>query len=377
MNIDISKFSPLRAVLFWKNDPDSHLVKIGMKIYVYNPLKIPYPTDIDSYRKDARVVYDYSTMRSPWTLSELINYLLYKDNDSGGYNSVVRPGHYQWKDASVYYSKVIEKMAAVKSVEMSSNVFESKDFDSIVPRQPADIKELKYRDHSIEILHDIVFKRMHENPIGLLRALSTFMKNKTEGSNLYACTFFHNVAKACKSSFTVKLKLKTSPVMEGICFGSNNMEVRKIMNLYTLQFCPWCYKPINVAVKKKSSAGGAHKSQIFTDEYTQEPLYCVEKNKRGIIKLPLLTCDEYGKLFSNTVEWELTRGFTRVFTIKTTQNNAMLVITNKQKGVETYSPVVSEVKCGDYVDDVEHMCLVCASKNNKYINKTYHESKQR
>lgn len=137
------------------------------------------------------------------------------------------------------------------------------------------------------------------------------------GDNLYLSTFLHGVSRACKSSPSVRLVCKTGMLGKGsVCFGPRNRDMRKVIKLFTLLFCPWCHKPINVAVKKKSSAGGAHKSQIFTDESTQEPLYCVEKNKRGILTFPLLYYDLVETtLYANSVEWELNRGFTRVFTV--------------------------------------------------------------
>ena len=357
-----TKFSPIRAVMFWPNSGDklwsSRLLMLGMKIYIYDPLNLSIPNDKGRYSRDAQTVFDYVTFRSPLNLEELIKFIRSPaaDHSIGPY---VRDFPYHWKIASRFYNVVVERLAAKKSVEMTHGVFNAQNFESIAAREPVDISELKYSNESIKILHSISHDSMHDNPLVLFRKLCEYMKCQ-EGKNLYVNTFIYNVARSCKFSPTVQLVFKTGVLHKGsVCFGPNNRDLRKMIILFTVLFCPWCHKPINVAIKKKSSTGGAHKSQIFTDEYTQEPLYCVEKNKRGILSYPLLYYDLSSKtLFSNSIEWEINKSFIRIFTVTPGENGrgAKLVIyTKQQTKSDCYVPVVTEVTCTENFEE----CLMC------------------
>ena len=143
----------------------------------------------------------------------------------------------------------------------------------------------------------------------------------------------------------------------GICFGPRNRNVRRVMEHYTIAVCPFCQKPVNVAVKKKSSVGGAHKGKIFTDEYTQEPLYCTEKNHLGILKFPLLTWHK-GSLYSNELTWEINAGLTRIFSIRAGFGAASMVITNKVTGAVMYTPVETAAECTNEHEN----CINCTKQ---------------
>lgn len=355
--------SPLRAVLFWPNAPttnpaDDPLVKFGMAEYIYAPLGLEFPADDPQrYIKDARLTFEYVTMVRMVTLADYVSAI--KNNHTLPSTGGGAPAHAHWKSVSRYYSSVIEPLAASKSSDISSHLLKATTFEDIVPREVVPIARLTYSTETIRFLHRISFNMLHDNPTDLFKALATFMASAATGKNMYTCIFFHSLAKACKTSTVMNMRIRCRPLKKdsGVCFGPLNMHVKKVADQYTVKVCPWCYKPVNVAVKKKSSAGGAHKSQIFTDEYTQEALYCTEKNQRGILSFPLMCVDDKDTVYANDLEWIINGGLTCVFSITQTQTKANLTITNKRTGEVLFTPL----ETGSHCTDVDP-CMLCTTQ---------------
>lgn len=359
-------FSPLRAVMFWPADSDApeeyHLVRLGMLEYVYKPLGLPIPKCNKRFRADARATYHYATMTKQLSQDALISLLKGTTTAGCGKKTTAAPNpptQHQWRAASKFYSSVVESMAATKSTVLSSHVLGATSFEEVIPSPVIPIEQLMYSEKSLAFLHDCAYNRLHSNPIGLLRSLTEYMSVAKVNSNMYVCMFFHSLAKACKKTITVNLLLRTKPLKknQGVCFGPKNRSIKKVMDKYTVKMCPWCCKPVNMAVKKKSSFGGAHKSLIFTDEYTQEPLYCFEKNHRGILEFPLISADSCGDFFVNDLEWVINRGLTMVFSISQhSDRTAHVTIRHKTKGVLLFSPVETATECEE---NSEARCALC------------------
>ena len=255
---------------------------------------------------------------------------------------------------------MIDSIASRKSQAACAHVGDAKTFEDIVPNPVIHMDNLKYTRETLNFLHKISYSRVYINPMSLFRDLVCYMevsqRKPTHGSNLYICMFIYFLVKACKKSMTVNLLLGEAIITEGICFGPKNKYNKTIMDQYTIKVCPWRYKPVNLVVKKKSAPGGSHKSQVFSDDYTCEPLYCVERNNRGILSFPLITKDREGTIYSNAFEWEINSGFTRVLVIEQNFQSAKLNIYNKATRELLFTPVETYPTCKP--DDV-YKCLLC------------------
>ena len=415
-------FSPLRAVMFWparEERPELHpLVRKGMWEYVYRPLGLPMQTNPARYRDEALMMYNYTALiglifekdivaavlegaanhaaiapttqkKAPkavtaslvlkWTSSNnccddyVVKHKRYipkklpTQPSTEGCNTAGvpdrSPAAAHWKAVSRYYGAHVERLATDKSVKASRNVTDCDSYEAITPLPVIDMRDLLYSRESIRFLHGVCFEQFFNNPMYLLRRLTQFMKESLQVSstNLNACSMLHSLAKSCKKSMTVRLTLLTEkiPAMTGLCFGEKNRNVKRVLGLYTVRMCPWCYKPVNVAVKKKSSAGGAHKSQIFTDEHTREVTYCTEKNTRGILDFPLLAIRD-GQLYSNELAWEINSGFTRVFSLcHSEQDVCRMVIRNAAKTCVYYVPVETTRTCPL---NTKYPCMLCSRR---------------
>jgi len=365
-------FSPLRAVMFWpENDPNPEeypLVRLGMLEYIYNPLGTHFPTNTDDsdaaemYKRNAHLVYDYVTFGKPLTSPQLITIL---EGGKMEETPTKPPSTHQWRIASNYHSIVIDSIASRKSQMACAHVSAAERFQDIVPNPVIPIDDLKYSEETLRFLHRIGHSRFFSNPMSLFRDLIGYMdmaqKNPTTagGSNLYICTFIYSLVKACRRSLSTTLLLAKYIITEGVCFGSKNQHIKRVMDQYTVKVCPWCYKPVNLVVKKKSAPGGSHKSQVFSDDYTCEPLYCTEKNTRGVLSFPLISVDKTGTVYSNAFEWQVNSGFTRVFLIEQSKHHARLNIYNKTSGALLFTPIETKPTCKP--DDL-YKCLLCSKK---------------
>lgn len=351
-----SKLSPVRAVMFWNGDYSNPLVRLGMHEYVFKPLKLAFPTNENNYRHAVDVLMDYVMMTTLYFEEHLVRLLdTAKQTQSAMRTlSAKPPGKPFWKMAVKYYTLTVEAMAATKSMSMSQHVASAASFDDIIPNPVMPIDQLAYTESTLRFLHDLSYRLFHENPVFLTRLLVKYMKDATEDArNIHVCNLLYSLVKSHKARFSVNLIVGARPLPPGImCFGRRNMNVKRVLDLFTVKMCPFCCRPVNVAVKKKSSAGGAHRSQIFTDDYTQEPLYCVEKNHRGIISYPLVSYDG-DEFYINELEWTINGGFSRVFTVSQQGGKARMVILNKQTRAILYVPVETDAgQCGD-------TCLIC------------------
>lgn len=358
------------------------LVRLGMYEYVYAPLHMDIPTSQERYVSDARAVYNYVTLNTLLFERDLIKFITscVESGDDNARDDRTKPnklknskycrgskpkqhGQAHWRAISRYYVTHIEPIVATKSKNMVTHVLSADTLDDITPLPIVDMSNLAYDRPVLEFLHDVGYNRYHNNPIQLMRQLSMYMSRCVSDitmANLYVRTYLHSLAKSCKRRSSVHLTLmdRKLPQRSGLCLGPRNCNMRRIMDLYTVHMCPFCHKPVNVAVKKKSSVGGAHKSQIFTDEYTQQPLYCTEKNHLGIIKFPLLTYHN-GQVYTNRLTWEINIGFVREFVIMTGYNSdtgACMMITNKMTGRPTYIPLETSMDC---LQEADELCLFC------------------
>lgn len=348
------KFSPIRAVMFWPSssakDPwTHHLVRLGMQEYVYGPLDVRESSA--TYAEHAKAVFDFVTMVSPTTEKDLVSYLR-------GSKKPPPPVASYWRVASKYYVTHVEELAIHKSAKASHHVLEATSFEDVRPSGVVDMADLRYSDDAVDYLHDISYRAFHDNPMRLYRHLVTYMKNAGEPSNLYVTSFLHSLVKSCRKTRSVHLNVMAKPLRRGsLCFGRMNKNIHQVLGLFTVRMCPWCYKPVNMATKKKSSAGGAHKSHLFTDEYTQELLYCTEKNHAGIVDFPLVSVSK-GVFYVNELTWEINAGVSRVFTVDTSVPGvAKVQIVNKTTGTSVYTPVELRADCSDREDDPT--CVLC------------------
>lgn len=371
--MDSHRFSPLRAVMMWKSsDPHperAHLIKLGMWTYVYDPLGLPFPSSASKYQSDARAVFEYVTL-GPTVMFEpqLISLLKLDDEKRDTTTTTGRRkaatakkvcAQTHWKAVTKYYFTHIERIVVSKSKNMVTDVLSAASMTDVNPLPIVDVKDLAYDKSAVALLHHMAYDLFHNNPVKLFRSLSMYMTtcDTRTGANLYTRVFMHYLAKCCKKRSSVDLTVMAYEIRKGsgLCLGPRNRNARRIVDAYTVNACPLCHKPVNVAVKKKSSVGGAHKSQIFTDEYTQQPLYCTEKNHRGILKFPLLTYRN-GKIFGNTLTWIINTGFVRQFSVVTQHGKACMIITNKNTGKVTYVPVDMTPECAL---DEKYPCLFC------------------
>lgn len=330
--------------MFWNGDYSSEVVRLGMYVYVFKPLGMKLPNDNSKYKRAVDITFEYVTMASLSFVDDFVNAIKnMQDTPAGILTNITegtskRPGYQFWKVANKYNSTSIETVATTKSKILSGHVAEARSFDQIVPSPVIDSKELAYSDETLRFLHDLSYRRYHENPVGLTRSLVGYMKKVigTPVSNIHVGSFLLSLVKSHRACTAVKLILRVRQ-LPGLCLGIKNKDVRRIMDLFTVKMCPWCCKPVNVVVKKKASAGAAHRSHIFTDDYTHELLFCTEKNNRGIMFFPLVSvgCDG---VYANDLEWTIDSGFTRVFTIETTCTGVRMVIYNRKTGAQLYVP---------------------------------------
>ncbi|RUS69033.1 hypothetical protein EGW08_023206 [Elysia chlorotica] len=135
--------------------------------------------------------------------------------------------------------------------------------------------------------------------------------DESRARNLYYRLFISLCAKACRASGTIRL-FPYAEVMKGHLSRWLNPDMTDaralIDDLLTVKICPWCYKPVNITVKKKLASGAAHKASLFTSEYTNEFLYCIEKNNRGIVEFPVVAADPARDRFHlNRIEWNVNK----------------------------------------------------------------------
>jgi hypothetical protein len=351
MDVD-RRLSPVRAVMFWTGDYSSGLVRLGMYEYVFKPLGLDLPDDAVRYNRAVDLAFDYATMESLSFEKDFVQAVRDLRCDPPS-TAIPKPaGFHFWKVSSRYFTTSVESVATNKSISLSGHVADAESFDDIVPSPVLDIGDLAYSDETMGFLHDLSYTRYHENPVGLTRSLVGYMKSVvgTPVENIHVGSFLHSLVKSHKASLAVKLTLRSRKI-GGPCLGPRNRDVKRILDTFTVKVCPWCCKPVNVVVKKKSSAGAAHRSHIFTDDYTQELLYCTEKNHRGIMSYPLLSIGEDG-FYANDFEWTINSGFTRVFAVQNTPTGTRMIIFNKKTEALLYVPVIVDTDpCG--------CCLTC------------------
>lgn len=352
--MSFEKFSPVRAVMFWGGDYKCPLLRLGMFKYVFEPLRMDFPEGEKDVEHAVNVVFEYASMAKLYFEKDLIQ-LIENTKQSTGRRS--KPSELPfWKTAVKYRYSMIEPMAMTKSMNMSQHVASATSFEKITPNPVINIRDLAYSDNTLHFLHNLVYKRFHENPVSLVRSIVKYMNDNSDASNIYICNILYSLVKAHKAGLGVNLILRTRGLPKGcLCLGKNNVKVKRVLDAFTIKMCPWCYKPVNVVYKKKSSVGGSHKSEIFTDEYTNRPLYCTEKNHRGIMVFPLISFDGRS-FFVNDLEWKINSGFSRVFTIESYTNGIRMVVLNKLTQSVIYVPIEVDVEeCGD-------TCLICINK---------------
>ncbi|KAK3703181.1 hypothetical protein RRG08_010309 [Elysia crispata] len=399
----LHQFSPIRAVMLWPNNkylrPETHpLVMLGMYEYVYKPLGLPVPASEEKYFADARLVYNYVMMdvlvHEPALVKVLVSTdtIVNKHEESrrrGGRrrkNEEIRThfksirgtskphGYLHWKIVSRYYTTHIESLVVDKSVKMCSSAIQASTLQEIVPQDFLDMRQLKYSESNVEFLHALSYNLFHNNPVALFRHLSMFMEEAKPSVNLYACSFMHSLVKSARNNNTISINMMHTKIPNGlVCLGRNNKDVTAIMDRFIVMLCPYCQKPVNLAVKKKMSFGGAHKSHMFTDEFTQEVLYCVEKNKRGIFKIPLITYAN-GSLYSNRLCITINKNLTRVFSVTVTSYGKLsMIISDMASGDILYTPAEIDTKESDngeivegwhdeVEDNFECNCLSCSPR---------------
>ena len=324
----MTTFSPLRAVLYWPNretppgsegyleeDAVHQMVQFGMSHYIYKPLGVqPEPSpDSPKYILDAIHTYKMVVMNQYKDIRELKQLITSKHiiDNSKNNNPETRSRPSKPNSITAFYSRIIENLASHKAGESSDHVIAAETFEQINPLEEVNMSELRYSTKSQKALHILTYKFMMENAMGTYRLLRRFMRMAVEQSqqhrNIYTCQFIHLVAKACRASTSVRLfpYARRASLIRDLVSEGGEVALRKLfLEDAMILVCPWCYKLVNVATKKKLAAGGAHKSHIFTSEYTNETLYCMEKNNRGIIQFPLLSRHPVtGEYYTNEVVW--------------------------------------------------------------------------
>lgn len=314
--------SPLCAVLFWPNESESAekaanhiLVQFGMKHFVYEPLGLSFPEDSVKYTHDAIRTFRYVLLQDHMNPDEYERYIKRgiweeQENEKRDREGILNE----------YYHKIVEVLASQKSNVVTDHVIPKTSIPDITPLPCINISDLKYSEETISAVHRIAYTMMPKNPTWtyciLIRFMNILLTEIEQGvpisthGNLYLNMYLYMCGKACMSSKNIRLipfvkKVPTAGVCNVPCFGPYNEEMGHIMQeIMTIKFCLWCHKPVNIAFKKKMGAGGAHKSQLFTNEYTNEILYCTEKNNRGIVKFPMLSVHPLThEFYTNEISW--------------------------------------------------------------------------
>lgn len=345
--------------MFWDGDYSNPMVRLGMHEYVFKPLRVPFPHGQIEYQHAVDATFEYVSMTSLMFEDDLRQMI---ETQSGTLStSRNKPAGYEfWRTAVKYSACTVEAMATSKSMTLSKHVASATSFESIVPSPILDIRDLAYTEETLRFLHDLTYGLFHQNPVYMTRALVKYMKQAIsdgKAENIHMCNHLYSLVKSHKAGLAVNLVINAKSLPKCLlCFGKKNVNVRRILELFTIKMCPWCCKPVNVVVKKKSSVGGAHRSQIFTDDYTQEPLYCMEKNHRGILRFPLIAFTG-GSFVSNDLVWTINSRFTQVFTVQPSPKGrgARMAILNQQTRAVVYVPVETDL------DDCQNTCLLCTS----------------
>ena len=368
--------SPIRAVLFWpeqKKPTSNPIIKYGMLTFVYEPLGLTIPQNTQKYIFDAYMTYYKVTTQSALSNVQYVKLMkMSKIPEEFNNFCASAPMLNQSKALSKFYGSVIEPLASSKSEHVSEHILNKTSLEAIRPSKIIPLSELKYSTKSLTLLHTLSHEKMHSDPIHTLINLSKFMEriNRTvihtnhSQLNLYVCIFLFSVAKACKLSLNVKLLLFTETVMSGagICFGPHNKYLRHTVELLTVRMCPWCYKPVNFAYKKKLFVGGAHKSQVFTDEYTHDPVYCSEKNNLGIKEYPLIGVNPVSNsLFTNTLRWDINGSNTYLISVYQNSNTgcAEIKIIDKKSLKTVFVPLALTVHCTPKHIKNGSSCMLC------------------
>ncbi|RUS70278.1 hypothetical protein EGW08_021955 [Elysia chlorotica] len=304
-----SEVSLIRAVMFWSNNPNdpvcTPLNKFGMFHYVYEPLNVPFPDDDDdAFTTVATAAFDVVTglrYMTPFEFEQLV-----RDPSKN------IPHRIPSTTMGGFYNKIINQLVIDKA-EVANKV-SSTSIHDIVPLPEIPIEQLKYGEKAIKAAHELCYNMMIDNPrmtFDKMKEFGSSHMNDTRARNLYYRLFINLCAKACRSSNTIKL-FPYDKVMEGNLsrwLSQNMANLRVLIDDYlTIKICPWCYRPVNITVKKKLASGAAHKASLFTSEYTNEFLYCIEKNNRGIIEFPMVAADPArNRFYLNKIEWNVNK----------------------------------------------------------------------
>ncbi|GFR76048.1 hypothetical protein ElyMa_005791600 [Elysia marginata] len=384
-------FSPVRAVAYWPKEEgaspvNNFMTRRRMLKNIYEPLGLRCPSNVRQQELAIHAVHAYVILAGVITLEELVTALKNeKDGEVNGAVVALLINHKMIKKRShepkanlnkpvVCYWNVFTKFQSTQVIPLVSRrckqtwagVAAADSFDAIPFRPPTPLENLRYADESVRFLHRLTHDDLHERPVALFRRMCEYMRGKrlsSDCTNIYFCSHICSLVQSVRKMWTTALFLRTDRLppadQHGVCFGYKNCNVARVVNLYTVKMCPLCYKPINVAIKKRSSASGAHKSQVFTDEYTGEPLYCNEKNTRGIVEYPLLQLDRAnGVCYTNTLLWIPNSGFARTFTLKHDNRTSYLEIRDLDGKQPTYFPVETKRTC-DVDEQERHKCMMC------------------
>ena len=136
---------------------------------------------------------------------------------------------------------------------------------SIDPLPEVEMRDLKYSSKTIKALHRLTFNMMINNQTGTYSALRRFMATCVDvedphvhHKNLYLCSFVHSCATTCKQSLSMRLVMFHKPLRAGrLCmYSEEGSLVELLSDKLVVKACPKCYKPVNIAIKKKQAAGG-------------------------------------------------------------------------------------------------------------------------
>lgn len=355
--------SPVRAVMFWNGDYTSPVVKLGMHEYVFKPLGVPFPAIQTEYKNAVNLTLEYTLMKSLLFNKDFVEMIKNPSKKITAAHKDKPTGYPFWQTAVKYCAVTVETMASVKSKKLCQHVASATSFESIVPGPILDINRLAYTEQTLKFLHNLTYGLFHDNPVILTRALTRYMRQAAtngKAENIHICNHLFSLVKSHKAGLSVNLVIYASRLPRSLCFGNKNVEMRKVLDLFTVKMCPWCYKPTNMLVKKKLSAGGAHRSQISTDDYTQEPLFCAEKNRKGILHFPLIAHLGGDSFVTNKLEWTINSRVTLVFGVQSSAKGGVrLVISNKQTHAVVYVPVESNP------EDRQLTCLICSGQSNQ------------
>ncbi|GFR78643.1 hypothetical protein ElyMa_002267700 [Elysia marginata] len=406
--------SLLRAVMFRPSHESdlaaaslSPLVKFGMKHYVYKPLNMTGAKTLKKYIKDATLMYRLVIMtHAQLKKSEYINFIMYgitpnqipptingnqdivdsindeskvRENDAvtacattSRWVTVVKKKSSSGSSNSTnrFYNKVVEALAARKLT--ADHVVTAETFNDIQPLPEVSLDDLKYSSKTIKGLHKLAYTLVMNNPMGTYGVMRRFMADCTDEflqcerhKNLYVCSFIHACVKTCIRATSIKLISLDKCLRPGsLCIYSEGSVVELLSDKIVVKVCPWCYKPVNIAVKKKMSAGGAHKSQLFTSEYTNEILYCTEKNNRGILEFPMIAVHPIsGKYYTNKLIWKVNSSYENVIYVDDTAEDGRLrlIVANANKANDVIVTPI-DYNTGKHCGDDEDCCWSCLNK---------------